>query len=90
MVVYDDGFCYVRRSTRRILWRDVGKLILTFYGLKIAIIAMLGIRAVEVKITELEAGMFLERISAFLFNPDPITVDFVQWITEAFSLVSMG
>lgn len=89
MVIQDDGFFYVRRSTRRILWRDVGKLILTFYGLKIAIIVMLGIPAVEVKITELEAGMFLDRISAFLFKPDPITVDFVQWVTEAFSLVSM-
>ena len=90
MVVHDDGFFYVRRSTRRNLWRDVGKLIVTFYGLKIGIIAMMGIPAVEAKITELEGAMFLERISAFLFKPDPITVDFVQWITEAFSFVSMG
>jgi len=89
MVVHDDGFSYVRRSTRSNLWRDVGKLILTFYGFKIAIIAMLGIPAIEVKITELEAGMFLERITAFLFKPDPITVDFVQWVTESFSLVPM-
>jgi len=93
MVIHDDGLFYVRRSTRRDIWRDVGKLILTIYALKIAIIAMVGIPATLAKITALESGMILERVLAFLLTPDPITVDIagrMQWIIEAFSLVALG